>query len=44
MNTLSDLPNVGKVLENNLLKAGIETPEQLRSLGAEEAFSRIRAG
>lgn len=42
MSTLSDLPNVGKVLENNLLKAGIETPEQLRSLGAEEAFARIR--
>ena len=39
---LSDLPNVGKVLENYLLKIGIETPEQLRSVGAEEAFIRIR--
>jgi DNA transformation protein len=42
MSTLSDLPNVGTVLENNLLKVGIETPEQLRSVGAEEAFIRIR--
>ena len=42
MSVLSELPNVGKVLEKNLLKAGIETPEQLRSVGAEEAFIRIR--
>lgn len=42
MGALSDLPNVGKVLEDNLLRAGIETPEQLRSIGAEEAFIRIR--
>ena len=39
---LGDLPNVGKVLEDNLIKAGIETPEQLRDIGAEEAFLRIR--
>lgn len=43
MSELSDLPNVGKVLENNLRIAGIETPEQLRSIGAEEALIRIRA-
>jgi DNA transformation protein len=43
MSALSDLPNVGKVLESNLLSVGIETPEQLRSIGAEEAFARIRA-
>jgi DNA transformation protein len=42
MSTLSGLPNVGKVLERNLLKVGIETPEQLRRAGAEEAFLRIR--
>jgi len=42
MGALSNLPNVGKVLENNLLRVGIETPEQLRSIGAEEAFIRIR--
>lgn len=43
MGGLSDLPNVGKVLESNLLRAGIKTPEQLRIIGAEEAFMRIRA-
>ena len=43
MSALSHLPNVGKVLENNLLQVGIETPEQLRNTGAEEAFIRIRA-
>jgi DNA transformation protein len=43
MSSLSVLPNVGKVLEANLLKVGIETPEQLRHIGAEEAFIRIRA-
>ena len=42
MDSLSDLPNVGKVLETNLRRAGIETPEQLRSAGAEVAFLRIR--
>ena len=42
MSTLSDLPNVGKVLEDNLRKINIETPEQLLQIGAEEAFFRIR--
>lgn len=42
MSELSKLPNVGKVLEKNLLAVGIETLEQLREIGAEEAFLRIR--
>ncbi len=42
MDTLSDLPNVGRVLEQNLKAVGIETPEQLRALGSREAFLRIR--
>ncbi len=42
MGELSDLPNVGKVLEENLLAIGIKTPEQLQQIGAEEAFLRIR--
>ena len=42
MSTLSCLPNVGKVLESCLLQVGIETAEQLRSVGAHEAFIRIR--
>lgn len=42
MDSLSDLPNVGKVLENNLRSIGVETVEELRSIGAEEIFIRIR--
>lgn len=42
MSDLSKLPNVGKVLENHLWAIGIETPEELQQLGAEEAFLRIR--
>lgn len=42
MGELSDLPNVGKVLEENLHAIGIKTPEQLQQIGAEEAFLRIR--
>ena len=42
MSQLSELPNVGKVLEASLRSVGIETPEQLRSAGAEAAFLRIR--
>lgn len=42
MSELSKLPNVGRVLEENLLAVGIETPEQLQEVGAEETFRRIR--
>lgn len=42
MSELSKLPNVGKVLEENLLAVGIETLEQLQEIGVEEAFRRIR--
>ena len=42
MERLTDLPNIGPKLAENLEKAGIETPDQLRELGAEEAFLRIR--
>ena len=42
MSQLAKLPNIGKVLEENLLAVGIETPEHLREIGAEEAFRRIR--
>ena len=42
MSELIKLPNVGKVLEHYLQQVGIETPEQLTKIGAEEAFLRIR--
>lgn len=42
MSELSALPNVGKVLEQNLKSAGITTAEELREVGTKEAFIRIR--
>lgn len=42
MSELSRLCNAGKVLEENLLAIGIETPEQLQEVGAKEAFRLIR--
>lgn len=42
MEKLTDLPNIGPKLTEHLLRAGIESPEQLRETGAEEAFLRIR--
>lgn len=39
---LTDLPNIGPVLERNLQTIGIDTPEALRKVGAEEAWLRIR--
>lgn len=42
MERLTDLPNIAPKLAENLEKAGIETPDRLRELGAEEAFLRIR--
>ncbi len=43
MSTLTGLPNIGTVLAGNLVSIGIETPEELRAMGAEEAWLRIRA-
>ena len=42
MSELLKLPNVGKVLEENLRVIGIETKDQLQTMGAKEAFRRIR--
>lgn len=39
---LSKMPNIGPVLEDRLIKVGIETSEQLRSIGSKDAFMRIR--
>lgn len=43
MERLTDLPNIGPVLAGNLNAIGVAVPDQLRELGAEEAFLRIRA-
>lgn len=42
MKELSDLPNIGKTLEAKLKQVGIKTPNQLISIGAEQAFIRLR--
>ncbi len=39
---LTDLPNIGPVLADNLRKIGVETPESLREMGAEGAWLSIR--
>ncbi len=44
MDELRKLPNLGPVLADNLHAIGVDTPDQLRDLGAVEAFSRIRMG
>ena len=43
MERLTDLPNIGPVLAGNLERIGVTEPDQLRAIGAEEAFLRIRA-
>lgn len=39
---LTELPNIGPVLAENLRKVGIETPEKLKKAGTCDAFLRIR--
>ena len=41
MERLSDLPNIGKIVEKKLIEVGIETPQQLKEIGAEQAFIRL---
>lgn len=41
--TLTEMPNVGPKLAENLRRVGLETAEDFRTTGAEEAFLRIRA-
>ena len=42
MNDLTNMPNIGPVLAEKLCQAGVDTPEALRRVGAEEAFLRIK--
>lgn len=42
MGELSKLPNIGKEIEHQLEETGIHSPEQLRQLGAEKAWLKIR--
>lgn len=42
MNPFSSTPNIGKVLAEKLLLAGIDSPEKIRRLGAEKTFSLLQ--
>lgn len=42
MEQLSNLPNLGKVVEEQLIRAGVETPAQLRELGSRKAWLKIQ--
>ena len=36
------MPNIGKVVADKLIQVGITTPEELREIGSEQAFTRIQ--
>ena len=40
--TLTQLPNIGKVVAEKLIQVGIKTPEELRALGTEQSFIRLQ--
>ena len=42
MGELSKLPNIGKTVEEQLNKVGINTTEELKSIGAKEAWLKIQ--
>ncbi|MUG88657.1 competence protein TfoX [Paenibacillus timonensis] len=39
---LQDLPNISTVIARNLRQAGLDTPDQLYTMGSKEAFVRIK--
>lgn len=43
MERLSQLPNIGEVLERQLVLVDINSPDELRVIGAKEAWLRILA-
>lgn len=42
MGKLTVMPNIGVKLEEQLIVAGITTPEELRALGSREAWLKLR--
>lgn len=42
MEKLSQMPNIGPALEEQLMRVGIDTPEQLIKIGSREAWCRIK--
>lgn len=43
MDKLSNLPNIGKTLEQQLLQVGIDTPERLKQVGSKQAWLDIKS-
>lgn len=41
MQKLTDMPNIGKVVSQQLIEVGITTPAQLREIGGKRAWLRI---
>ena len=39
---LTEMPNIGKVVAEKLCQVGITTPEELCSIGSEQAFIRLQ--
>jgi DNA transformation protein len=42
MNNLSQMPNIGEILEKKLIKVEVNSPAELKELGSRAAFLRIR--
>ena len=43
MEKLEDLPNIGKVVAQQLIQVGIDNPIKLKEVGAKEAWLKIQA-
>ena len=43
MGELSKLPNIGKAVEAQLIQSGIRTADELRQIGAKEAWLKIQS-
>lgn len=43
MERLEDLPNIGKVVAQQLIQVGIKDPDELKAIGAKEAWLKIQA-
>jgi DNA transformation protein len=41
IDTLTQLPNIGKVVAEKLCQVGITTPEELYAIGTEQTFIRL---
>lgn len=42
MGELSKLPNIGKVVEKQLIQVGISNPDELKRVGAKAAWLKIK--